>query len=122
MHDKRYVPAVAFYRLSEFDPLHPAKRMRLIAGIFNHHGNPELFQLFHDLRRMGYHHVFYGKREDVETEKTAAFFFVTANGLIQVRQSSDYIPKMIELAGGKYVFENLGDPGTRRSTMNIQVE
>lgn len=60
--------------------------------------------------------------EDVETEKTAAFFFVTANGLIQVRQSSDYIPKMIELAGGKYVFENLGDPGTRRSTMNIQVE
>lgn len=60
--------------------------------------------------------------EDVETEKTAAFFFVTANGLIQVRQSSDYIPKMIELAGGKYVFENLGDPRTRRSTMNIQVE
>lgn len=59
---------------------------------------------------------------DEETGKTAAFFFVTANGLIQVRQSSDYIPKMIELAGGKYVFENLGDPETRRSTMNIQVE
>ena len=38
------------------------------------------------------------------TEKTVAFFFVTSNGLVQVRQSSDYIPKMIELAGGKYIF------------------
>lgn len=57
-----------------------------------------------------------------DTGKTAAFFFVTANGLIQVRQSSDYIPKIIEIAGGKYVFDNLGDSETRRSTMNIQVE
>lgn len=59
---------------------------------------------------------------DEKTDKTVAFFFVTANGLIQVRQSSDYIPKMIELAGGKYIFENLGDAETRRSTINIQVE
>ena len=29
---------------------------------------------------------------------------------------------MIELAGGKYIFENLGDSETKRSTMNIQVE
>lgn len=59
---------------------------------------------------------------DEKTDKTVAFFFVMANGLIQVRQSSDYIPKMIELAGGKYVFEDLGDAETRRFTMNIQVE
>lgn len=57
-----------------------------------------------------------------KTDKTVAFFFITSNGLVQVRQSSDYIPKMIELAGGKYVFENLGDPEVRRSTMNMQVE
>lgn len=66
--------------------------------------------------------VFERMAGEEETGKTAAFFFVTANGLIQVRQSSDYIPKMIEIAGGKYVFENLGDAETRRSTMNIQVE
>lgn len=57
-----------------------------------------------------------------DTEKTVAFFFITSNGLVQVRQSSDYIPKMIELAGGKYIFGELGDPETRRSTMNMQVE
>lgn len=59
---------------------------------------------------------------DEQTEQTVAFFFVTSNGLVQVRQSSDYVPKMIELAGGKYIFENLGDTETKRSTMNMQVE
>lgn len=59
---------------------------------------------------------------DEKTDKTVAFFFITSNGLVQVRQSSDYIPKMIELAGGKYIFEDLGDPESRRSTMNMQVE
>lgn len=29
---------------------------------------------------------------------------------------------MIELAGGKYIFENLGDSETKRSTMNMQLE
>lgn len=57
-----------------------------------------------------------------KTDKTVAFFFVTSNGLVQVRQSSDYVPKMIELAGGKYIFENLGEAETKRSTMNMQVE
>ena len=57
-----------------------------------------------------------------KTDQTVAFFFITSNGLVQVRQSTDYVPKMIELAGGKYVFENLGDAETKRSTMNMQVE
>lgn len=59
---------------------------------------------------------------DEKTEHTVAFFFITSNGLVQVRQSSDYVPKMIELAGGKYIFEDLGDSETKRSTMNMQVE
>ena len=56
-----------------------------------------------------------------KTDKTVAFFYITSNGLVQVRQSNDYIPKMIELAGGRYIFENLGDD-SKRSTMNMQVE
>ena len=59
---------------------------------------------------------------DEKTGKTVAFFFITSNGLVQVRQSSDYVPKMIELAGGKYIFENLGDEDSRRSSLNMQVE
>lgn len=56
------------------------------------------------------------------TGKTVAFFYITSNGLVQVRQSSDYIPKMIELAGGSYIFPNLSDSENKRSTMNMQVE
>jgi iron complex transport system substrate-binding protein len=59
---------------------------------------------------------------DTVTDKTVAFFYVTSNGLIQVRQSSDYVPKMIELAGGRYIFENLGDTDTKKSTINMQIE
>lgn len=60
--------------------------------------------------------------EDQPSEKTVAFFFVSSNGMVQVRQFSDYIPRMIELAGGRYVFENLGDPESRKATMNMQAE
>ncbi|MBP3487950.1 MAG: ABC transporter substrate-binding protein [Roseburia sp.] len=59
---------------------------------------------------------------DEKTDQTVAFFYITSNGLVQVRQSSDYVPQMIELAGGSYVPANLGDPDTKRSTMNMQVE
>lgn len=59
---------------------------------------------------------------DEKTDKTVAFFFITSNGLVQVRQPLDYIPKTIELAGGKYIFENLDGSKTKRSTLNMQVE
>ena len=55
------------------------------------------------------------------TGKTAAFFYITANGAANVRKSTDYVPKMLELAGGKYIFDNLTDDDAR-STMNMQME
>lgn len=54
--------------------------------------------------------------------KTVAYFYLTGNGAVNVRKSGDYIPKMIELAGGKYIFENLGRDGSRSSSMNMQME
>jgi iron complex transport system substrate-binding protein len=51
-----------------------------------------------------------------------AFFYITSNGLAQVRQSSDYIAKSIALAGGRYIFEDMEDSGTGRSTVNMQLE
>ncbi len=57
-----------------------------------------------------------------KTNKTVAFFYITSNDMVQVRRPTDYVPKMIELAGGKYIFENLGDEESNRSTMNMQLE
>ncbi len=61
--------------------------------------------------------------EDFEnTEKTVAFFYVNQNGIIVTRKSNDYLPKMIELAGGRYIFENLGDPEKATSGVNLTME
>ena len=57
-----------------------------------------------------------------EERPTVAFFFITSNGLVQVRRTNDYVPKMIELAGGSYIFQDLTDEDTKRSTVNMQVE
>lgn len=59
---------------------------------------------------------------DQEERPTVAFFFITSNGLVQVRRTNDYVPKMIELVGGSYIFQNLTDEDTKRSTVNMQVE
>lgn len=56
------------------------------------------------------------------TGKTVAYFYITTNGAVNVRKSSDYVPKMIELAGGKYIFQNLGDDESRSSSVNMQIE
>ena len=57
-----------------------------------------------------------------DSRPTVAFFYITSNGQIQVRKSTDYVPKMILLAGGKYIFDASNDDDTGRSTMNMQLE
>ena len=54
--------------------------------------------------------------------KTAAFFHISSSGRVVVRKSGDYVTKMLELAGGKYVFDDLGDPEIRSSTVTIEME
>lgn len=56
------------------------------------------------------------------TEQTVAFFYVTARGDVAVRKSSDYLAKMIELAGGRYIFQDLGDPDTATSGVTMTME
>ena len=56
------------------------------------------------------------------TEKTVAFFYVTARGAASVRKSDDYLAPMIELAGGRYIFPDLGDSESKTSTMTMTME
>lgn len=56
------------------------------------------------------------------TGKTAAFFHISSSGLVVVRKSGDYVSKMIDLAGGKYVFDSIGDPEKSTSTVTIDME
>ena len=56
------------------------------------------------------------------TGKTVAFFYITSNGGVNVRKPGDYISKLIGMAGGEYVFQDLGGEENALSTMNLQME
>lgn len=58
----------------------------------------------------------------MDTGKTVAFFHISSSGYAVARKSTDYVSKMIELAGGEYVFRDLGDPETATSTVNLEME
>lgn len=55
------------------------------------------------------------------TGKTVAFFYVNSNGAIVIRNPKDYIPKMIEIAGGQYSFADLKTDQTS-SSISITME
>jgi iron complex transport system substrate-binding protein len=59
--------------------------------------------------------------EQPKTGRKVAFFYVTGTGSVNVRKSSDYVVKMIETAGGTYVFPDL-DSGSALSTVNMTME
>ena len=72
--------------------------------------------------------LFDGEVEAVEplldqpkTGKTVAFFYITTTGTVNVRKSSDYVPRMIALAGGDYAFPDLSS-GSALSTVNMTME
>lgn len=60
----------------------------------------------------------------LKTVPSVAFFSVNSNGSVVVRKPGDYVTKMIETAGGKYVLDGLdpGDEDNALSTMNMQME
>lgn len=56
------------------------------------------------------------------TEKTVAFFYVNSDGSVVVRKADDYIPAMIEIAGGRYVFDDLENTENQSSSVKLTME
>ena len=56
--------------------------------------------------------------------KTAAFFYISQNGSAVVRKPDDYVSKMIQLAGGEYIFtsDDLNTEENAQSTTDMQFE
>lgn len=59
-----------------------------------------------------------GEKRDV----TVAFFYVTTGGMVNVRLSTDYIAKMIEMSGGKYCLTTDKESTSSVATLNMQME
>ncbi|MCD7980740.1 MAG: ABC transporter substrate-binding protein, partial [Clostridiales bacterium] len=66
----------------------------------------------------------YEKADDEDQAGPAvAFFYITTNGAVNVRKTSNYLPKMIEQAGGVYIFDDLGEEDdSASSAVTMQME
>ena len=57
------------------------------------------------------------------TGKTVAFFYVNSNGNVVTYKTNGYVPAMIRIAGGEYIFNDLGlDDDSKLSTVNMNME
>ncbi len=63
-----------------------------------------------------------GVLEQEPAGKTVAFFYITSNGAVNVRKSTDYVAKSITMAGGEYVSFDDSAEDNAQSTVNIQME
>lgn len=97
---------------------HPLGRLEWIRvyGILS--GREEAAEEYFESRLSELENVLSGR----EQSKTAAFFYITSNGSVNVRKSGDYVSKMIEIAGGKYLPETGDGAENALSTMNMQME
>ncbi len=56
------------------------------------------------------------------TGKTVAYFYITSDGVAVAPQADDYVSKMIELAGAKYIFNSEDAPQRDSSTNKMEME
>ena len=54
------------------------------------------------------------------TGKTVSMFYITSKGLLYARQGGDYMAKMLELAGGEYVFADVNPQETGTNQMDFE--
>ena len=59
---------------------------------------------------------------DEDTGKTVAFFYISTNGTVVVRHPSDYIARMIDMAGGRYVLSDVPVSGAASPSVSISTE
>ena len=109
------IPVLIDHSSFEVHPLGRTEWMKAYAALLNEEEKAE--QLFS--RQLAYLEEVTGKEP---TGKTAAFFYITSSGKAVCRKSGDYVTTMMELAGGRYVFDDLGDPNSSAATTTIEME
>ena len=60
--------------------------------------------------------------DSAETGKTVAFFYINSNGAAIVRKPGDYVTKMIDQAGGEYIFSSLDEAESSTSSVTLEME
>lgn len=114
--EKLKVPVLVDYSSYESNPLGRTEWVRLYGVLVGK--EEEAKKAFEEEVR-----AFEAVDQEEKTGSTVAFFYISTNGEVNVRRSSDYLPKMIAMAGGSYVFEHLGEEeDTASSNVTMQME
>lgn len=109
------IPVLVDYSSYELSPLGRTEWVKLYGLLLGKEAEAE--QAFREQAD-----AFESIRSDAVNGGTVAFFYITSNGEVNVRKSSDYLPKMIEMAGGSYIFQDLGEEDSTASTISMQME
>ena len=109
------IPVLVDYASYESHPLGRTEWVKLYGALFDKESEAEQF--------------FEKQAEIIEqlegfqnTEKTVAYFYINTDGSVVVRKSDDYIPSMIEIAGGRYAFSDLKNPDSNAPSVKLTME
>lgn len=97
--EKFGIPVMVEYSNYEDHPLGRVEWVKLYGALLGL--EDEADEIFEEQKR-----IVESAESGKKTGKTVAYFYITSNNLIQTRKNTDYIPKMIEIAGGEYIYKD----------------
>lgn len=109
------IPVFVDYSSYESHPLGRTEWIKVYGAMLNKEEEAEAF--FEDQAK-----VIEDLKDFKNTEKTVAYFYINTDGSVVVRKSDDYIPTMIEIAGGRYVFQDLKNSEGNAPSVKLTME
>jgi len=109
------IPVFIEHSSYETHPLGRTEWVKLYAALLN---REEAAEAFFD----GQAKVIDELKDFPNTEKTVAFFYISSDGSVVVRNADDYVAGMIELAGGRYIFRDPAQLDSPRASVAISME
>lgn len=109
------IPVIVEYSTYEQHPLGKPEWIKLFGFLADKEEEAEAFL-------QNQENIISGLTDFQNTEKTVAYFYVNTSGQIVVREITDYIPGMIEMAGGRYIFDEPVIEDNTKSTATITME
>ena len=109
------IPVFVDYSSYESHPLGRTEWIKLYGAMLNKEDQAESF--FEDQAK-----VIEELKDFKNTEKTVAYFYMNSDGSVVVRKSDDYIPSMIEIAGGRYIFTDLKNADSNAPSVKLTME
>ena len=100
---------------TESHPLGRTEWVRLYGVLTGHEKEADAF--FEDQKKQ-----FDEAKTYTDTGARVAFFSISSNGNVIVRATDDYIPRMIELAGGDYAFQDLLSESGNSASVRLSME